>query len=84
MDAFPICSAVRVQCLFFLYLPNLPVSGKILLPPFKNIRRLSLVKSQHLPNLTKFIRKNINIYNIKWTHWENILYGESIDMDLVL
>jgi hypothetical protein len=40
--------------------------GNIVFPSSQNIRRLSLVK--HLISLTKFIHKNMNIYNIESTH----------------
>jgi hypothetical protein len=44
-------------------------------PQSQNIRRLSLVISQHLSSLIEFIHKNIFFCNIKWTYWENILYA---------
>jgi hypothetical protein len=40
------------------------VTRKVL-PPFKNIRDLSLVNSEHLSSLIKVIHKNINICNVE-------------------
>jgi hypothetical protein len=39
--------------------------------------------SQIFLTLTNFIEKNINIYDIKWISYENILYDKSNDTNLV-
>jgi hypothetical protein len=39
--------------------------------------------SQTFLILTNFIEKSINIYDIKWASYENILYEKSNDTNLV-
>jgi hypothetical protein len=34
--------------------------------------------------MTKFIEKSVNIYKTKWAYYENIFYGVSNDINLVL
>ena len=40
--------------------------------------------SQTLQNLTKFIFKNINTYNTKYTNYETTFYNKSNNIDLAL
>ena len=32
----------------------------------------------YILNLTNFVGKGNNLYNIKWAHFENILYGQRV------
>ena len=55
-----------------------------LLSPVFFTPRIRFVSSQTLQNLTKFIFKNINTYDTKYTNYETTFYNKSNNIDLAL
>jgi hypothetical protein len=55
---------VRSESTTFLKLTNFLPKNNNILSSSQNVRRLSLIKSQYLLSLTKFIQKNMNIYKL--------------------
>jgi len=52
-------------------------------PPSKKESISKIRVSQTFLNLTNFIKKSNNIYDIKYTSYENIFYDESNDSNLI-